>query len=74
MAVEGGDTPLGKTALAGRGGLSIYADDDRDGTFEDENFKIEHFGVGAVSMANSGPDTNNSQERHFIQNLTISQR
>ncbi|KAK4882738.1 hypothetical protein RN001_006057 [Aquatica leii] len=49
--IKGGDIKY-----SGFRGDSIYGS-----TFEDENFKLKHYGAGWLSMANSGKNTNKSQ-------------
>jgi len=52
FAVQGGDITKGD----GTGGESVYGV-----TFDDESFDLSHDCAGLLSMANKGPNTNNSQ-------------
>lgn len=55
--LQSGDVELKTKPKEGKGGYSIYGR-----SFADENLnKLSHAQYGVISMANSGPHTNNSQ-------------
>lgn len=60
LIAQGGDVKFGDGGGAdgssSSSGRSIYGD-----TFDDESFSQRHTGRGILSMANSGPNSNNSQ-------------
>ncbi|PXF50042.1 Peptidyl-prolyl cis-trans isomerase A2 [Gracilariopsis chorda] len=57
FVLQSGDVELKTKPKEGRGGHSIYGR-----SFADENLhKLSHDQYGVISMANSGPHTNNSQ-------------